>query len=114
MYTCPVCYFNRLHYPPENHELCPSCGTMFGIDDVEATHAELRRWWIEDGATWFHPLYLEPQDWFPTLSFSPEEVTLYLYAKGYTAEQLAAMDKRIKDLFNKKLAEYQASQGQGE
>jgi rubredoxin len=38
-YLCPVCGYPELSEPPWNNEspsdeICPSCGTQFGYDDV--------------------------------------------------------------------------------
>ena len=51
-YTCPVCGYPELEDPPENHEICPSCGTQFGYHDFTRSHAELRARWLERGAAW--------------------------------------------------------------
>ena len=48
-YTCPVCGYDRLEYPPTRHNICTRCGTQFDLDDVVATHAELRLRWINAG-----------------------------------------------------------------
>ena len=48
-FTCPVCGFAELtepHVDPTGsptYSICPCCGTHFGADDVEQTHAELRK-----------------------------------------------------------------------
>ena len=42
MYTCPVCAYAALIYPPEDFTICPSCGTDFGYHDSNKTNAELR------------------------------------------------------------------------
>ena len=62
-YTCPVCGYRCLENPPEDHFMCPSCGTEFGYDDVGHSHTELRRLWIMLGANWFLPP--EPPGWNP-------------------------------------------------
>ena len=51
--ACPVCFYNNLHFPPDNFEICPSCGTEFGNDDFECSHEELRQIWIEGGCKWW-------------------------------------------------------------
>jgi len=53
MYTCPVCEYTKLEVPPENHEICPSCGTEFGFDDFDTTHEMLRFDWICQGKPWW-------------------------------------------------------------
>ena len=52
MYTCPVCGYNQLRYPPRNENICPSCYTEFGYDDATKTHDELRAEWLANGAHW--------------------------------------------------------------
>lgn len=52
-WTCPVCEYDRLRHPPENHHICPSCGTQFDYDDGAKTHAELRAEWIAGGRKWW-------------------------------------------------------------
>ncbi len=60
MYSCPVCQFDRLPFPPDDYRICPCCGTEFGIDDAAPTAAEVRarrqllgrRWLAQGGAFW--------------------------------------------------------------
>lgn len=40
-------------FAPVDYNICPCCGTEFGLDDVEMTHAELRDQWLRQGAVWF-------------------------------------------------------------
>jgi hypothetical protein len=52
-------------HPPIDYNICPCCGTEFGLDDVELTHAELRLRWLSNGALWFSD-ELRPQlTWNP-------------------------------------------------
>lgn len=53
-WTCPVCFYDRLPYPPENYNICVCCGTEFGSDDAEASNEKLRDDWIDRGAFWFY------------------------------------------------------------
>jgi hypothetical protein len=52
MFTCPVCFFNGLRYPPADYTICPCCYTEFGLDDAELSHEQLRRLWIVNGLPW--------------------------------------------------------------
>lgn len=62
-FNCPVCYYDKLPYPPVDYHICPCCGTEFGNDDVEYTYAELRQSWINGGGQWF---FGQPPDgWNP-------------------------------------------------
>ena len=62
-FRCPVCFFNSLPYPPRDYHICPCCGTEFGNDDADFSHAELRRRWIANGAPWFYEN--PPERWNP-------------------------------------------------
>jgi len=62
-YNCPVCGFPDLEFPPQDHTICPSCGTQFGYDDVGHSHIDLRKLWIWEGAPWF--LENPPPHWDP-------------------------------------------------
>jgi hypothetical protein len=64
-YTCPVCMFPQLPYPPNNYDICPCCGTEFGNEDVYLTHQQLRERWIAAGAHWFFEN--PPEHWNPWL-----------------------------------------------
>lgn len=63
VHRCPVCLYGSLLYPPENHEICPCCGTEFGLDDEQETHLQLRSKWIARGAPWFSHYTLPPPGW---------------------------------------------------
>jgi predicted RNA-binding Zn-ribbon protein involved in translation (DUF1610 family) len=70
-FDCPVCGYPGLpdepwrvgvEYDSPSEDICPSCGTQFGYDDIAddraerlANHRELRRKWIEAGRPWKHP-----------------------------------------------------------
>ena len=63
MFTCPVCFYDRMEYPPRDFNICECCGTEFGTDDDGRTFDHLRAVWIANGAQWFfeHP----PALWNP-------------------------------------------------
>ena len=68
MYPCPVCGYNKLEEPPEEHAICPSCGTQFGYNDEgplskDLMHAELRRDWIAHQAQWSSTVIHKPVGW---------------------------------------------------
>jgi len=52
-YQCPVCFYDGLPYPPIDYHICLCCGTEFGSDDDDFSHAQLREMWIASGAGWF-------------------------------------------------------------
>ena len=62
-YTCPVCAYSALPYPPERDEICLCCGTHFGYDDAGTTHRELRNNWLRMGGHWFSPVDPAPESW---------------------------------------------------
>lgn len=71
-YPCPVCGYDRLEFPPENHYICPCCGTEFGYEDFAETFQDRqRRWvelrlrWIDRDMPWFSRATPPPPDWNP-------------------------------------------------
>jgi hypothetical protein len=77
-YLCPVCGYPELRDQPwENDapsdEICPSCGTHFGYDDVaggdagrrEQVWRERRAEWKTLGMPWFSKGQPRPSDWRP-------------------------------------------------
>lgn len=64
-YTCPVCFYAKLPYPPREYHICPCCATEFGNDDSEFSHEQLREMWIAGGANWFFGR--PPEGWNPWL-----------------------------------------------
>jgi hypothetical protein len=61
---CPVCGF-EMEAPPKDYRICPSCGTEFGVSDVNATIAELRDAWMGTGPKWWSTTDAKPADWDP-------------------------------------------------
>jgi hypothetical protein len=69
-YRCPVCGYLGLSEPPyddglASFEICVSCGTQFGYDDVSLTHEALREKWIEGGCSWWFTEVPPPDGWDP-------------------------------------------------
>jgi hypothetical protein len=64
-YRCPVCFFDKLPYPPADYHICPCCGTEFDNDDAEFSHRQLREMWVAGGANWFFGR--APEHWNPWL-----------------------------------------------
>ena len=80
---CPVCGYPELEEPPERFSICPSCGTQFGDDDFVFDPrdypnklAELRRRWLDAGATWFDEFTPRPMNWSPYSQVAIEGVGL--------------------------------------
>jgi hypothetical protein len=64
-YTCPVCGYDSLELPPINFEICPSCGTEFGLDDIENSLIDLTLRWIRNGMHWWSNAAEPPRNWRP-------------------------------------------------
>ena len=64
-HMCPVCGYDGLKVAPEDFEICPCCGTEFGLDDIQHTVAELREHWMGRGAPWFSHTTLPQSGWNP-------------------------------------------------
>ena len=62
-YTCPVCLYKHLPYPPKDYHICPCCSTEFGNDDERYSVIQLREMWVAGGANWFFGR--PPQGWNP-------------------------------------------------
>lgn len=73
---CPVCGYG-MEEPPEQYNICASCGTEFGVHDVNASIEELRVAWLRTGPNWFSSVDPEPQDWNPFL-----QITGVMLAQG--------------------------------
>jgi hypothetical protein len=63
-YLCPVCGYG-MQEPAENYNICPSCGTEFGIHDVNASVQELRAVWLQNGCKWWGNPDQQPVNWNP-------------------------------------------------
>jgi hypothetical protein len=63
MYTCPVCAYAALQFPPEDFTICPSCGTEFGYPDSNKSNAELRAEWVKRGSPWSSRVIERPAGW---------------------------------------------------
>lgn len=64
MFFCPVCgYPGWPDAPPNEYDICPSCGTEFGYHDVLKTHSQLRSKWIAAGPVWQSRVVARPYDW---------------------------------------------------
>lgn len=64
---CSVCGFDRLEFPAADYNICPSCGTEFGLDDVGIPIGQLRTNWISGGSVWWSQYEHQPADWNPIL-----------------------------------------------
>lgn len=61
---CPVCGY-EMEEPAKDYNVCSSCGTEFGVSDVNSSVAELRDNWLESGPSWWSKTEPQPADWNP-------------------------------------------------
>ncbi len=61
---CPVCGF-EMSDGPRSFNICPSCGTEFGLHDENASIEELRAWWVSTGPLWQSTVVPQPAVWDP-------------------------------------------------
>lgn len=70
-YACPVCGYDELEEPAydsygcPSFDICPSCGTQFGYDDVSTKHKTLRERWVANGMKWSSTSLEKPSKWSP-------------------------------------------------
>jgi hypothetical protein len=62
-FMCPVCGYPDLPVPPQDYEICPSCGTEFEYHDARRSHSDLRQTWIRNGFVWHSQVVPRPQGW---------------------------------------------------
>jgi hypothetical protein len=64
-YKCKVCGYDQMPDPPIRHNICPCCGTEYGLDDDDCSYEELRDAWLRAGAPWFSSLepYVPALNW---------------------------------------------------
>lgn len=73
LFTCPVCGWPALESAPRtaddrgSHQICPSCGFQFGLDDDLNGHSysEWRTTWIQDDMPWSSVYFEPPTGWDP-------------------------------------------------
>jgi hypothetical protein len=66
---CPVCGYD-MDDPPRDYNICPSCGTEFGLHDLNASVLELREAWIKTGPKWWSATDAQPVGWDPYLQLA--------------------------------------------
>jgi hypothetical protein len=63
---CPVCGY-AMQDPPSDYNICPSCGTEFGVSDVNSSVEVLRQVWVATGAHWWSTTEPIPENWNATV-----------------------------------------------
>src|SRR5882672_7518879 len=66
---CLVCGYG-MDDPPRDYNVCPSCGTEYGVNDVNASYEELRKAWIRTGPKWWSKTDPEPENWSPSFQLA--------------------------------------------
>ena len=69
-HQCPVCGFDQMPFPPEDHNICSCCGTEFGYHNRMRSNQELREMWIAKGCPWFSSAMAPPTEWNPDAQMS--------------------------------------------
>jgi hypothetical protein len=62
-YACPVCGFNQMPFPPEDHNICSCCGTEFGYHNLVHSVQQLRKMWVAKSCPWFSTAMQPPEGW---------------------------------------------------
>ena len=78
---CPVCGF-EMDEPPAHYNICPSCGTEFGVNDVNVGIARLRQNWISRGMLWWSKTDPRPENWSPVIQLG-QRINRDLTASSY-------------------------------
>lgn len=103
---CLVCGY-EMEEGPRDYNICPSCGTEFGLYDVNSSITALREVWLSTGPHWYSPVVPEPARWNPIEQMSElflnsnaglsstAVVPTYLPAGSYST-RLTHRKKRIK------------------
>jgi hypothetical protein len=63
-HMCPVCGYEMAD-GPRDFNICPSCGTEFGLHDVNSTIENLRTAWFATGPRWYSSVVPAPLNWNP-------------------------------------------------
>ncbi len=61
---CTVCGY-EMEEGPRAFNICPSCGTEFGLHDLNSSVEELRELWVASGPRWHSTVLPRPQHWEP-------------------------------------------------
>jgi len=62
---CLVCGY-EMDDPPRDYNVCPSCGTEYGVNDANASYEELRTAWLKTGPVWWSKTDPQPDNWSPS------------------------------------------------
>jgi hypothetical protein len=62
---CPICAFPQMPYAAIPYNICPCCGTEFGVDDHLLAPSQIRQQWIKAHMPWFDEIISQPSGWSP-------------------------------------------------
>jgi hypothetical protein len=74
-YVCPICGY-LLSYPPDDFNICPSCGVEFGYETSSRSFWDLREEWLRTGANWASRVVPKPKSWDPMLQLKNLEFSV--------------------------------------
>ncbi len=66
---CRVCGY-AMEEPPSDYNICPSCGTEYGVHDVNSSLLDLRKAWVGTGPRWWSTVDPEPANWNPFIQLA--------------------------------------------
>jgi len=84
---CPVCGF-EMEDPPRDYNICPSCGTEFGVHDLNSSIADLRDAWLRTGPRWWSNVDPAPPNWNPFSQFARLLMGNITAGASYSSEPL--------------------------
>jgi|SRR4051812_22097390 hypothetical protein len=102
-HMCPVCGFPNMAEAPQDYEICPCCGTEFGLDDFEHTHEELRKAWMGRGAPWFSKHTARPAGWNALDQLVEADILPSTIVANATSEQQTRNLRKPKSIYQRSL-----------
>jgi hypothetical protein len=76
--------------PAQDFNICPSCGTEFGLHDRNVSVDQLREQWLNAGPKWWSTTDPQPEGWNPIMQlaqilFQEAEVGALTFRPNYYA-----------------------------
>lgn len=84
---CTVCGY-EMEDGPRDYNICPSCGTEFGVHDVNSTIDDLRELWLRSGPRWCSTVVAQPENWKPIMQLAELLLThasIPVYSNTYSS-----------------------------
>jgi hypothetical protein len=82
---CTVCGY-EMEEGPRDYNICPSCGTEFGLHDVNSTIDNLRSAWMANGCRWYSTVVAQPPNWIPLAQLAKiliQEASIAVISSNY-------------------------------